>query len=323
MRTSALLLLAVASVSLVHASPYLRKPKRGFQVRATPFTVEPSQDLEVCEYRRLPNAKPMDVNAFTLRMPAGAHHFVLWAYGGDITDDSQFPQGPVPSAACSGLAPDNSIPEVLVPIQTPNARFQFPKGIALTIDPREQVWLNSHMRNGSPDPEVADIRFNFYRAKPRTILHHAQGLIIGNTTDISVPAGGDQTLTAEWTAPLDLTIIELATHQHHLGTYANIQTVDGNGIPTTIYENTDWEHPPAYWPETPLHLSIGQKLRITCSWHNTEDHTVTFGPKTTDEMCFILGFYYRDGDATDPVTGGGCQPTRRGLLCTQVPAITP
>jgi len=323
MRIPVLVLLVVAVVSAAFAGPYLRKPAHGFQVRATPFTVEPAQDLEVCEYRRLPNAKPMDVNAFTLRMPAGAHHFVLWAYGGDITDDSQFPQGPVPSAACSGLAPDNSIPEVLIPIQTPNARFQFPKGIAITIDPHEQVWLNSHMRNGSADPITADIRFNFYRANPHRVQHHAQGLIIGNTTDIHVPAGGDQTLTAEWTAPVDLTLIELATHQHRLGTYANIQTVDDANVPTTIYENTDWEHPPAFWPETPIHLAVGQKIRITCTWHNTDSHEVTFGPKTTDEMCFILGFYYRDGDPTDPVTGGGCQPAKRGLLCPQVPAITP
>ena len=121
---------------------------------------------------------------------------------------------------------------------------------------------------------------------------------------------------------MGLTLLELSTHQHRLGTYANIQTVAA-GVPTTIYENTDWEHPPPFWPQPAIHLGVGDKIRITCTWHNTDDHEVDFGPKTTDEMCFILGFYYRDGDATDPVTGGGCQPARRGLLCPQAPAIVP
>jgi hypothetical protein len=63
-------------------------------------------------------------------------------------------------------------------------------------------------------------------------------------------------------------------------------------------------------------------MRITCTWHNTDDHEVVFGPKTTDEMCFILGFYYRDGDATGPVTGGGCVPAMKGLLCPFAPVVT-
>lgn len=29
----------------------------------------------MCDYQRLPNAKPVDVAGFQLRMPPGAHHF--------------------------------------------------------------------------------------------------------------------------------------------------------------------------------------------------------------------------------------------------------
>src|SRR2546428_2904808 len=61
-----------------------------------------------------------------------------------------------------------------------------------------------------------------------------------------------------------------------------------------------------------------QKMRVTCTWHNTDDHEVRFGPKTTDEMCFILGFYYREAG---PVTGNGCLPAKRGLLCPLAPVV--
>jgi len=90
---------------------------------------------------------------------------------------------------------------------------------------------------------------------------------------------------------------------------------------SVIYENSDWQHPHSFWPDPPIRLAQGDRMRISCTWHNTDDHDVAFGPKTTDEMCFILGFYYREGDATDPILGGGCLPAKKGLLCPFASAV--
>ncbi len=299
-------------------------PGHGFQMHTSKFVVQPGQDLEVCEYRRLPNRKAMDVNAFQLSMPPEAHHFVVWSYGGNLTDDSKFPKGPVVSVGCGGVPPDEFIPQLLIPIQTPDSRFRFPDGIALHLEPHKQVFLNSHLKNFTAEPLVPNIRFNFYKAKKGTVRHYAEGLVAGNITDIHIPAGGDQTLTAEWTAPVNLTLIQLATHQHRLGTYANIQLMAPDGVtPVIRYENQDWQHPHSWWPDPPIRLEKGQKMRIACTWHNTEDHEVQFGPKTTDEMCFILGFYYRDdGDTAPPVTDQ-CLPAKEGMLCPFAPAVVP
>ena len=322
MRTLILLGLALLLTTTVDARMHLKKPKRGFQMKVGKYTVAPGQDLEVCEYRRLPIRKSMDVSGFEVRMPAGAHHFVIWAYGGNLQDDGKFPHGPVPAIGCSGVSPDELIPQVMIPIQTPNSRFRFPTGVALPVDAHEQVWLNPHMKNAASTPLTPDIRFNFYGARKGTVKHHAEGLIVGNITDIHVPAGGDQTLTAEWTAPVNLTLVYLATHQHRLGTYGNIEIVDPDGVTRSkVYENQDWQHPYSYWPNPPIRLAQNQKMRITCTWHNTDDHEVRFGPKTTDEMCFILGFYYRDDGDTGPVAGDGCIPAKRGLLCPLAPAV--
>jgi hypothetical protein len=304
-------------------SATLRKPRQGFQAKTAPFTVAAGQDREVCEYRRLPNKHDIDVNGFRLSMPPEAHHFVIWSYGGTITDDGRFPDHPVDSVGCAGIGPDNVIPQVLIPIQTPNSRLRFPDGIALRLEAHKQVFLNSHLKNFESHPITPDIRFNFYRARKSRIRHHAEGFIIGNATNIAIPPGGEQTFTAEWTAPVNLTLIELATHQHHLGTYANIQFLNADGSPETVYENRDWQHPPSWWPVPSVRLEKGQKMRITCTWHNTDDHVVHFGPKTTDEMCFILGFYYRDDGDTEAVTGSGCVPATRGLLCPFAPVVTP
>jgi hypothetical protein len=242
MRTLVVLLLLAAIAVPAGAGSRLRKPKRGFQMRVGEFSVQPGQDLEVCEYRRLPNRKPVDVQGFDLRMPEGAHHFVVWAYGGDTQDDTHFPQGPVESIGCTGVSPDELAPQVLIPIQNPNSSFRFPPGIALRIEPHQQVWLNPHLKNFGAESITPDIRFNFRLAKKGSVKHYAHGLIAGNMAGINVPAGGDQTMTAEWTAPVGLSLIAFSTHQHRLGTYANIEHVPPGGTRAVVYETTDWQH---------------------------------------------------------------------------------
>lgn len=320
-----LLVLGLAIVLATSAAAgKLRKPKRGFQMRAGTLTVQPGQDLEWCEYRRLPNRKAIDVNGFELRMPAGAHHFVIWGYGGGEENDAAFPQGPIESVACTGLGPGDLIPQVLIPIQNPNSSFRFPEGVALRIEPHKQVWLNPHLKNNDAAPIKPDIRFNFLKARKGTVQHYAEGMIVGNQPDIRIPAGGTQTLTAEWTAPVAINLVHLTTHQHRLGTYANIElpTADGSGWEKVV-ETTDWEHPDSIFLSPSRRLAPGDRMRITCTWHNTDDHEVRFGVETTDEMCFILGFYYRDPGDTTPVTGSGCLPARSGLFCPFAPAVGP
>jgi hypothetical protein len=314
------LTLVLAATAL--AKPYLRKPRRGIQRQTAPYTVGPGEDREWCQYWRADVAKPIDVSGFKVRMPEGAHHFVIWSYGGQEQDDTKFPQGPVESVGCIGLMPDELTPRVLIPLQSPNARFRMPKGIALRVTPGQQLWLNPHLKNPGTEPITPDVRFNLYAAKPGTVKHYAEGMIIGNMLDIAIPARGEQTLTAEWTAPVDLNLVLLTTHQHRLGTYANIELVSADGASTeVIYENFRWEHPRNFWPKGTLRLEKGRKMRITCQWKNPGERPVAFGPNTTDEMCFILGFYYRDEGDTEPVGFGQCLPSNDGLLCPLAPAV--
>ena len=109
MRT--LLVVAIAAALLLPlssadaAKKKLRKPRHGIQLRPSPYTVGPGEDREWCEYVRAPVKKPMYVSGFKVSMPPGAHHFVVWGYGGDVQDDSKFPSEPVESVGCTGLGP--------------------------------------------------------------------------------------------------------------------------------------------------------------------------------------------------------------------------
>jgi hypothetical protein len=329
------LLVVLASLALTlpcaEARSRLKKPRRGFQVRVETYTIAPGEDNEVCEYRRLPNKKPIEVAGLDLRMPPGAHHFVLWKYGGNLKDgdnpafDQKFDERTiVPRVGCTGAAPDEFLSINTFGMQTPNSRVLFPKGIAITFDAYQRVFLNPHMKNFSTEPLVPDVRFNILTVPKRRVKHHAESFTVGNMPDINIPAGGFQRLVSEWTVPQDLNMTQLSSHQHRLGTYTEIQVEQDDGSMAPVFQNDDWEHPRAIWmhktapwkdrdPQV-LTLKKGQKIRFTCEWQNFTAARVRFGTETTDEMCFVTGYFWRENEG-EPLAGPGCFPNHEGLLC--------
>ena len=55
-----------------------------------------------------------------------------------------------------------------------------------------------------------------------------------------------------------------------------------------------WAEPATANFSTPFSIPTGGGLDITCKWDNTAPGAtnVTFGEKTTDEMCFAWMYYY-------------------------------
>jgi hypothetical protein len=91
--------------------------------------------------------------------------------------------------------------------------------------------------------------------------------------------------------------------------------------PVSSLETFDGQHPRSVWPPGGLALAKGQKRRITCSWHNTEEHEVHFGPLTNDQIGFIIGFFYRPDESVPVPPGEGCIPSRTGLPCPFAHAV--
>lgn len=315
-------LVLIASGGLAGARSSLKKPKRGFQTRVPAFTIQPQEDWEGCLYGELSNKKPIDISGFELAMPAGAHHFVLWKYDGQ---KDEAPRSWTLSPGCTGQTGGGSfVPNNLFGMQTPNGRVRFPEGVAVRIGKHQPVLFNPHMKNFTTAPETPDVRFNIIPAKPGSVKHLAESLTVGNG-DMHIPAGKNQRLEFDWIVPGDMYIVQLSTHQHSLGTATKVDLYDAEGgaMMENVITNDSWEHPVEWWPEVPRLVTKGQVLHTTCEWHNDRDHDVTFGVETTDEMCFLTGYFYK-ADLTQPLpacTHCSCVRPEDGLLCF-APATT-
>ena len=294
-------------------------------MRMTPFVIPAGGEREVCEYRTLPNRKAMDVQGFQLQMTKGSHHFVLWEYLGKDRNPADFPHELVDAPGCVGVGPSDGFLSNanLFGMQSSRARIRFPPGVAVRIEPHAPVFLNAHLRNFSAtEPLTAAAVFNIIPARPGTVQHHAQALVVGNAVDILIPPRVSPTqpstasLTAEWRAATDLNLVQISTHQHARGRRVTVHTLDPSGNDTgVLFESGDWEHPGERWFSPALRLSAGAGFRFTCEWANDEDRLVRFGVTTRDEMCFVTGYFYPDDESAPLPLGPGCFPQGAGLLC--------
>jgi hypothetical protein len=79
---------------------------------------------------------------------------------------------------------------------------------------------------------------------------------------------------------------------HALGERFEIRVLRTNGTESSVYVNTDWEHPAFLNLPTPLVLEAGDALVSVVTYHNTTDRPVGFGLLSTDEMNIIFGYAY-------------------------------
>ena len=250
MRTACLLALTCLLASAgAEAKLHLNRPARGFQMRMESFVVPPGGDREGCEYMVTPNRKPMDVAAFDLKTTPGTHHFVVWEYLGSDHDPADFWSGIKYSPGCVGLGPQDGFANTadVFGLLTGHVRFQFPRGVAVRLEPHATIYANLHYHDYLTTPVATDAVFNFIPARKGTVKHHARTLLVGST-QIEIPPQSSASLTGEWHTSVDLNLVELSTHEHHRGTLVSVHEVDeaGNDMGELV-SSSDWLHPTVRW----------------------------------------------------------------------------
>ncbi len=59
-----------------------------------------------------------------------------------------------------------------------------------------------------------------------------------------------------------------------------------------LYEGSSWENVPVGKYDPGLAVTGGSAIEWTCSYQNTTTTDINQGPRSTDEMCMLIGSYY-------------------------------
>lgn len=272
----------------------------GIQLKVDSFAVYPLGERELFVSRRLGNATDRFVTRIESRMRPGSHHLLLYSFD---ERNTAFPCNLRPPADVvrdirnrdGSMNFVNMLPMAchvfFAGAMTPDFDYRLPTGVALRLPANTTLDLNVHYVNRSPVDLPGEAFANLYFTDQANVTTVARTLNFPNQ-DISLPPGRRTTLTKLFTMPTQTTILGLTSHMHALGERFEIRVRRASGAETTVYVNTDWEHPDFATFATPLVLEAGDALVSVVTYNNTTTRTVAFGLASSDEMNIIFGYAY-------------------------------
>ncbi|MCU0636812.1 MAG: hypothetical protein MUE41_18230 [Gemmatimonadaceae bacterium] len=281
-------------------SPLAAPPTAGLQLTVDSFTVAPMSERELFVMRRVGNASELFITRIESRMRPGSHHLLLYTFD---ERNATFPCNTRPAANLvrdirnrdGSLNLVNMLPMAchvfFAGAMTPDFDYRFPPGVALRLPANAVLDFNVHYVNRSPADLPGQAFANLYTTDRAQVQTVARTLNLANT-DITLPPGRRTTLTKAFPVSTRTTILGLTSHMHALGERFEIRVRRSNGEETTVYTNTDWEHPEFRTFATPLVLAPGDALVSVVTWNNVTSRTVSFGLSSTDEMDIIFGYAY-------------------------------
>lgn len=192
--------------------------------------------------------------------------------------------GFVPAGTLGGWAPGFS-PNVL------------PEGTGYRLPKDADIVLQIHYyRTGKPERDRT--RVGLYFAKKENPTPVGIAWIINPI--FRIPAWTERhEVRAYWIAPRDADVVAITPHMHLLGREMKVDahTPDGKTIPLIWIKDWDFKWQDTYHYKSPVRLPRGTRVEVRAYYDNSEKNpnnpnkppkVVTWGERTSDEMCLVL-----------------------------------
>jgi hypothetical protein len=279
-------------------------PAKGFQVCTTGVQIQAMQDTEYCEVVTLPGS-PTDtyyVNRVESQMSPNSHHLIVLAADPGSSNEANMPDGK--RVGCTGG--EGAFGQGLSHVagaQLPYSDQVFPAGVGKIFHGGQRLSFDYHYFNVTDAPILAKAALNMYQVEQADVEHIAHQLGFYNF-NIVIPSGQASGFEMSCTAPADIMVYSLTRHTHHWGTDFTVWNQGGANAGAKLWTSTDYEGDTTYLlPGGPVLLKAGTGYKFRCDYDNTSDHLLTFGVKTTDEMCILFGTWWKVNETDNVGTG--------------------
>jgi hypothetical protein len=165
---------------------------------------------------------------------------------------------------------------------------RFPVGTGIRLKAGEvlvvQIHYNTSQQLPQPDRTVTKLQ---YSAQPVPTV--ASFAALGDGTFSIPPKSTGYSTSNTLTSPANVRVYGVLPHMHQLGKSIRVE----NTTRSQCYVNIprwDFHWQQLYFFPQPVQVSAQDILKLTCTWDNYTDRTVTWGEGTSDEMC--LNYFY-------------------------------
>jgi hypothetical protein len=283
--------------------PLLEPPPAGQGIQFTmTTTLPPGLEAEHCKFVKVPAGETLWVNRDEVRYGQGSHHFLLYATSYTEIPTQKDDGTPVDTSKvfdCSDGATNGwSITKLIGGSQNGegDSLLRFPSNVAVQVPAGAVLLMNAHYINASDSTITPDVYINLWTIPAAQVEQEGDLLFLYNPL-IKVTAQGAG--RARWRCPVrhDITIANVQSHMHRRGVGYEASLV---GQDQPFYVGDAWQNVVVKRFEPGMVVHAGEVFDYHCDYESALDHDVYQGPRSTDEMCMLIGSYYpRDPHTAD------------------------
>ena len=266
-----------------------------------PIPVAASEETTVCIITHLANTEDIVATSFSSDLAPGSHHLILYRSEETVEQTTPFACTPF-EGVLNGDVP-------LVIVTRAHLAFDLPSGVGIPLAQGQMVKIEAHYINttGTALEGSGTVSITGTPAASAGPYQAASAGLWG-TANIDIPALSSFSTPVNFQAGVAGTkIFALTTHEHHLGTEAQVWSSSSAGdVSDKVADDKDWTSPALEQFDPAIALDGTNGLSYQCSWTNPTNAAVTFGESALDEMCFIILYYY-PSFGTDLCIDGSCQ----------------
>jgi hypothetical protein len=262
-------------------------------------TIAAASEVEHCKFVRVPDSGLL-IAGDTVAYTAGSHHVLLY--------ETPYPEIPTVDDRGDSITPLNeegvfdctngatngfTVKRLIAGSQNGDGvpMTRFPAGVAMRVAPRAVLMINAHYVNASASVLEPDITITLDGIE-ESELQTEGDLLFWYNLFIKVPGASNGHTTMHCPVSEDITLVNVQSHMHARGVDYAATVIDSNGDREEIYRNDQWEDVPVKAFGDGLAIAGGSSVEYSCFYDNSEMRDVFQGPRSTDEMCMLIGSYY-------------------------------
>src|SRR6185436_1856280 len=249
---------------------------------------DPGIEVNDCHVFKLDNVDPAEVDRITVKFPPGSHHVHIYR------SDSPDPTDHVDSC-WNGI--DWLRWHLVLGVQSEQMDWVLPEGLTVPFDAHQQLLVQVHWINTTPDPIDKSIKLLFHTVEDSKA--HV-GTVFGVNKQTSMLPHQSKVLSQWCPVPPGSSILAMMGHYHGLGLKYQVDArKEGAETGTKIYDALD-EQTFQFKTFTPgFAMPADQGLQFQCDYYNSRDIDIGWGADTRRmEHCNMSAYYYpaKDGE---------------------------
>ncbi len=245
-----------------------------------------SGDVYVCYGFDPPAGEKRHITGIAPRIDAAAavHHLTL------LVSDTSVPSTPAPCPIAGssawrsvfGWAPGGN-------------SFELPKEAGFAFDANSHYVVQVHYSNPTGKAGLTDTS-GFDLCTTGTLRPNDADVMAFGTHAFTIPPRASHAVSCSVQVPAwgeTTHLIAAFPHMHTLGASIDntAHALDGSRL-ADLGSRARWNFHAQTWTPLDFTLRPGDIVKTRCAWNNTTDSFVTFGEKTSDEMCYAFVMYY-------------------------------